>query len=227
MSWSPDGREIAYAAAPMSGFMAQYSGRIYAVPIDGGTPRTIVDRKGMNSTPQYSPDGSQVAFISTNGTVSLMSPRGLAVAPSRGGTPANIHSFALNDAWVSDVTWARDSKSILMLTSDGTYAQREHMFEQPVVRVWPETGRSEVVAGGPSAYYSLTISRDGKKGAYRRVDSRTMGDVVLHDFETNRQTKLTDVNPQLREFALGDVKAINWRSFDGMEIWGLLLTPSN
>src|SRR6185436_12082870 len=28
-SWSPDGREIAYSAAPFSGFMAQYAGRIY------------------------------------------------------------------------------------------------------------------------------------------------------------------------------------------------------
>jgi len=34
------------------------------------------------------------------------------------------------------------------------------------------------------------------------------------------------VNPELREFELGNLKPIAWRSFDGMEIWGLLLTPS-
>src|SRR5207253_8946891 len=43
-SWSPDGRELAYSAAPRSGFSAPYETRLYAIPIDGGTPRVIVDR---------------------------------------------------------------------------------------------------------------------------------------------------------------------------------------
>src|SRR6185295_18187607 len=49
-SWSPDGREIAYSAAPRSGFSAPYEDRLYAIALDGdrrltpGPPRTIVDR---------------------------------------------------------------------------------------------------------------------------------------------------------------------------------------
>lgn len=227
LSWSPDGREIAYAAAPTTGFMAQYATRIYSVSVDGGNPRPIVDRTGMNSTPRYSPDGSWIAFISSSVNVSLMSPRGIAIAPSRGGRTSDIRSFGLNDAWVSDVTWAHDSKSIYVLTTDGTFGQGEHMFEQPIVRVWTETGRSELVAGGMTANYSLTLSRDGATLAYRRVEPRTMGDVVVRDLPSGRVTKLTDVNPELRDLALGDLKTIKWRSFDGMEIWGLLLTPPN
>ena len=42
-SWLPDGREIAYAAAPRTGFTAPYETRIYAVPAGGGAPRTIVE----------------------------------------------------------------------------------------------------------------------------------------------------------------------------------------
>ena len=45
------------------------------------------------------------------------------------------------------------------------------------------------------------------------------------DLDTKRATKLTDMNPELRNFALGDLKPVKWRSFDGFEIWGLLLTP--
>jgi dipeptidyl aminopeptidase/acylaminoacyl peptidase len=225
ISWSPDGREIAYAAAPFAAFSAQYATRIYAIPVEGGTPRPIVERTGMNGTPRYSPDGTRIAFTTSSGKISIMAPRGLAVAPARGGTPSDIVGFGLDDAWVGDVTWAPDGKSIYLLTTDGTFGRREHMFEQPVVRVWIDTGRAEVVAGGTSAHYSLTRDREGAKLAYRRVEPRTMGDVVVRDLASGRETKLTDVNPELRELALGELKPIQWRSFDGMEIWGLLLTP--
>ena len=42
---------------------------------------------------------------------------------------------------------------------------------------------------------------------------------------TGRATRLTEVNPELKTMALGELKPISWRSFDGREIWGLLLTP--
>lgn len=222
MSWSPDGREMAYASAPTSGFISQYATRIYGVSIVDGKTRVIVDRKGMNSTPRFSPDGLSIAFTSSNGVVSLMSPRGLCVVPAKGG---EVHSFGLNDAWISDVTWAHDSKSIYLLTTDGTYGQSEHMFEQPVVRVFVETGKSEVSVGGMTANYSLSMARDGSTLAYRSVEPRTMGDVMVKKIKETSSIKLSDVNPQLRELALGEMKALKWKSFDGKEIWGLLLTP--
>ena len=223
LAFSPDGREIAFAASPTTGFTAQYTTRIYTVPVAGGTPRPVVDRPGMNSTPQYSPDGTALAFITSTGATSLMSPRSLAVVGlADGSTP---RTFLLDDAWVSDVTWARDSKSVFLLATDGTFGRREHMFEQPIVRVAIDSGKAQRIDRGPVANYSLTISRDGAKLAHRVVESRTMGDVVVTDVASGQATKITDVNPELRDLALGEMKAMAWRSFDGMEIWGLLLTP--
>jgi dipeptidyl aminopeptidase/acylaminoacyl peptidase len=36
---------------------------------------------------------------------------------------------------------------------------------------------------------------------------------------------VSSANPELAQFALGTLEAISWRSFDGKEIWGLLLMP--
>jgi len=133
----------------------------------------------------------------------------------------------MDDAWINDFVWSRDSRSIYTIPSDGTFASRERMFEQPIVRVWVDDFRNP--APEPSlpetVNYSLSLSNDGKRLAFRSIKGRTMGDVYLADTATGKITRLTDVNPELKDLALGDLRAVTWRSFDEMQIWGLLLTP--
>ncbi len=71
----------------------------------------------------------------------------------------------------------------------------------------------------------MSLSRDGKTIAFREVGARDMGDLVVMDVASKKTRRLTNVNPELEQLALGELKPISWMSFDGMEIWGLLLTP--
>ena len=146
LSWSPDGREIAYSAAPRTGFTAAYDARVYAVALEGGARRTIVDRAGMNTGPRYSPDGQSIAFISTNGRNDIMASRSLTIVAAAGGTP---EAFTLDDAWVNEYVWSRDSRSILLQANDGTFGRADHMFEQPVVRLSVADGRATRLGRGP------------------------------------------------------------------------------
>ena len=229
LSWSPDGHEIAYSAAPVTGFLAPYSTRIYAVSPEGSAPRVVVDRPGMNTMPQFAPDGQSVAFVTTNERQGIIAPRGLAVVRAD-GDPATIRSYSLGGAWIGELLWARDSRSIFVLMNEGTFATGEHMFEMPVVRVPVDGSAATPVVAGPTVNYSLSTSRDGRTLAFRAVDGgpadrRTMGDVYVQELPAGERRKLTEVNPQLRALARGDLEPIHWRSFDGMAIWGLLLTP--
>jgi dipeptidyl aminopeptidase/acylaminoacyl peptidase len=221
-SWAPNGSEIAYSAAPRSGFGSAYETRLYIVSTEGGPPRAIVDRTGMNTMPQFSPDGRFIAFISTNGRVEIMAPRSLTVASADRSSPPR--TFLLQDAWVNELVWARDSRSVYLQANDGLFASREHMFEQPIVRVKIDGDGVERIASGADVHFSLSISRNGAL-AYRGINDAEMGDVFVLDAASRRARKLTDVNPQLRELAVGKLEPISWRSFDGMQIWGLLLTP--
>ena len=225
LSWAPDSKEIVYSASTKLGFMGPYFTRIYAVSSSGGTPRVVVDRAGMNTRPQVSPDGSQVAFISTGGKLEIMASRSLNVAPLHFGAAVTPRTYVLDDAWVNEFVWSADSKSIFLQANDGTFGRGEHMFEQAIVRLNVADGRAEPVVSGPTVNYALSLTADGKRLAYRGVESRTMGDVFVMDLETKRTAKLTDTNPELRNFALGELKPVKWRSSDGFEIWGLLLTP--
>jgi dipeptidyl aminopeptidase/acylaminoacyl peptidase len=228
-SWSPDGREIAYSAAPRAGFSAPYETRIYAVAVDGSpapTPRTIVDRAGMNTGPHYSPDGRLIAFTSTTGHADIMASRSLTVAAAH-GSASDIRTFGMDDAWVNEIVWAPDSRSIYLEANDGTYSRGDHMFEQPIVRLSVADGKTERLGREPTVAFALSLSADGRRIAYKSVEARTMGDVAVMDTSTGRSATITTINPGTRELALGILKTIKWRSFDGMEIWGLLLTPSD
>jgi dipeptidyl aminopeptidase/acylaminoacyl peptidase len=224
-SWSPDGRELAYAFAPVVGFLAPYQTRIFAVPVNGGAARPIVDRGGMNVSPQFSPDGKQLSFVSTNGRTGIIAPRGLAVASLGATGPATIRAYPMNGAWIAETVWARDSQSLFVTMNEGTFATGAGMFEMPIVRVGLDSGTAERVGTGATVDYSVSLSRDGRTMAFRAVEARTMGDIIVRDMASGREQKITTVNPGLRSLALGDLKAVSWTSFDGMEIWGLLLTP--
>jgi dipeptidyl aminopeptidase/acylaminoacyl peptidase len=224
-SWAPDGSAIVYSAAPTSSFTSPYYTRLYRVA-PGGEPRVLVDRPGMNTMPQFSPDGTRIAFVTTNERVGLIAPRGLAVLRvADDGAPPNIRSYPMDGAWIGEMVWAPDNRSLFVLMNEGTFATADHMFEMPVVRVGVENGTVERVVPGAVVNYSISISRDGRTLAYREVQPRTMGDLVVRDLASGRTTTLTNVNPELSQFTLGNLEPVKWRSFDGMEIWGLLLTP--
>ena len=224
LSWSPDSRELAYSFAPFVGFLAPYSSKIFAVNVDSGAIRPIVDRPGMNMSPQFSPDGKRLSFITTSERTGLIAPRGLAVADAAGRN-AGVRSYPMNGAWIAETLWAPDNQALFVTMNEGTFATGAHMFEMPIVRVSLAGGKAERLGTGATVEYSMSLTRDGRTLAYREVRGRTMGEVVVMDVASRKAERVTDVNPQLKDLTLGALKPISWKSFDGMEIWGLLLTP--
>jgi TolB protein len=89
-SWSPDGRQIAYAGGDVEG-----NGDIYVVNADGTEPRQLTDDPGRAQQPAWSPDGEWILFASDReggrGSVFLMRPDGSSqqnLTPEGGDGPA-------------------------------------------------------------------------------------------------------------------------------------------
>jgi dipeptidyl aminopeptidase/acylaminoacyl peptidase len=224
-SWSPDSKEIAYAWAPVVGFLAPYQTKIFAVAAEGGAVRPIIDRPGMNLSPQFSPDGRKISFISTNERTGIIAPRGLAIADASARN-TNVRAYPMNGAWIAEIAWVPDSQAVYVTMNEGTFATGAHMFEMPVVKVSLADGKAERLGDErPTLQYNMSLSRDGKTIAFREVGARDMGDLVMMDVASKKTRQLTTVNPELKQLALGELKPVSWKSFDGMEIWGLLLTP--
>jgi dipeptidyl aminopeptidase/acylaminoacyl peptidase len=223
VDWSPDGKTLAYSASTGAQYLDQWRSRIYTIPAEGGEHHVLVATDGMNGEPRYSPDGRWVAFISTGGVARLISAPGLYVVSASGGEPRSLGG---GDTWVREILWRPDSRALYFVPNEATGRGGEHMFEQPVFRVDLEgSGKSEIVTEGKVVAFSASLSRDGKRLAFRSVGPRDAGDVVVMDLESGEVKTLTDVNPEIRELDLGALEAVSWKSFDGMEVWGLLLTP--
>jgi dipeptidyl aminopeptidase/acylaminoacyl peptidase len=79
-------------------------GQLWSIPLDSGAPRRIT-RGFHDSAPQFSPDGSALAFVRR----AAKEPGQLHVMPSDGGEPTKITDAELG---VSEFSWSHDGRSI-------------------------------------------------------------------------------------------------------------------
>jgi Tol biopolymer transport system component len=113
--WSPDGREIAYTAAPAPGDDTWYHARLYVTSVGDRHVREIYRPKWQMAVPRWSPDGRSIAFIE-----GLMSDKG-----STGGdiwiVPAKPHPGPEEFAHLGQVAAARWAAAVLRT------ARRRHL----------------------------------------------------------------------------------------------------
>lgn len=171
---------------------------IWFVPFDGGEPRPFTS--GHDSDPRWSPDGKELAFVSSrgNGLQLFLMPRG--------GGEARAVTHMKNG--VSSFEWAPDGKSFLMTakqkvdpSAKGERAEAPEGKQPQVVWRLPykadgigytldreihlftvdkQTGDSKQLTDGPFDVRSARFSPDGQRIAYART-------------RTGREANRTDV----------------------------------
>ena len=74
-SWSPNGRQIAFHSSrhdDNNPHTAEENTEIYVIDADGGNQRRLTHYPGLDTGPDWHPDGSQIAFTSTrNGNFNI------------------------------------------------------------------------------------------------------------------------------------------------------------
>ncbi|ABF43193.1 peptidase S9, prolyl oligopeptidase active site region [Candidatus Koribacter versatilis Ellin345] len=114
-SFSPDGKEIAYASNLDEVEATSTNTDIFVVPVTGGTPKKISTSPGADSTPLYSPDGKYIAFRS-QARAGYESDRFRLMLYERatGKTTELTQGF---DGWVESIVWHPNSRG-LFFTSE-------------------------------------------------------------------------------------------------------------
>ena len=70
-----------------------------------------------------------------------------------------------------------------------------------------------------------SFSTDGTLAAFVMDAPASPPEVYVADATFAAPRRLTDLNPQTRDFALGETEVVTWKSSDGLEVEGVLLKP--
>ena len=68
------------------------------------------------------------------------------------------------------------------------------------------------------------LGRDGSRAALLLESATAAPDVYVSDLAMTNPRRLTTINPQVADFALGETEVVRWKS-DGVEVEGVLLKP--
>jgi len=222
-SWSPDGMRLAFQAAPTT-MIRDTRSDIYVVTIADKSMKKITAKPEAGSAPAWSPDGKTIAFTvlpqsHTARADSIMDREigndHLILYDVASGKAKDTYDAKM-DISAGTPRWTPDGSRVLFTTGERAWSA---VYAYDVASNKLSRVIDKVLIGNPS------ISKDGKLAAYTLGSPNAPGEVYVSDLTFASPKKLTDINPQLREIALGETEVITWKSTDGTPVEGILLKP--
>jgi dipeptidyl aminopeptidase/acylaminoacyl peptidase len=232
-SWSADGKQIVFGAKPTP-MIRDYRSDIYVVTAASKSLEKITNGGGANDSPRWSPDGATIAYLELPNDMKPL-PDGI-----RDQNIGNDHlmlyhvatrkiedvysaklDLGIGEFGFGDLVWTPDSKGILFSLGDHVY--NEAFLYVLAAHDYRQLTHEKDISFTPSGAFS----RDGSQVAYTMQSPTQPSEIYVANASLASPRKLTDTNPQVRDFALGAAKVIQWKSSDGWPIEGILIEPAN
>ena len=213
--WAPQSDRVAYTAAQGNGNNNWWIARLYTIATASGEVTEVHKPALQIADPRWSPDGSQIAFIS-----GLMS--------DEGSTGGDIYSVPAAGGAARDLTPARRSSpsSIHWLASGKILFSETIHGATAIASLDPRSGETETLWRGDETL-SFSATADGRTIAGVR-NSWTLAPEVwaglVSDF-TQPANRITHANAALKPM-WGRAESVQWKS-DDVSVQGWLLYPAN
>lgn len=83
------------------------------------------------------------------------------------------------------------------------------------------------IVSGPKAYGSFTKAKDADKMIFTQGDYVNYPELYVASSKLAAPVKISETNPQQKDFNWGTAELVEWRSFDGQMLQGILYKPEN
>ena len=226
-SWSPDSTKIAFSAAPNPNLSSGGERDIFLLDLSNNNSVTkIVALPGPDTNPIFSPDGKQLAFATAlaqpyyyyaNEHIAMVDLSAVLSKPAT--TPADVR----------DLTAAFDEDPDLAdWGPDGIYFGAQQKTSAHIYRVDPQTREIRRITSPDSLLVEdASATADFKTFAFMTEDATHMTEIYISSVAPFAPRKLTDMTAQVRDWKLGTVDVISWKSQDGTIIEGVLHKPAD
>jgi len=216
-SVSPDGTRIAFSAERDPDLISMFSGDLYTVPLSGSAIKKIVDTPGPDSDPQWSPDGTQIAYVTANASgFFFYTNRKIATVPADGGKP-RVFTDAIDE-----------DPDLLKWSPAGIYFSALDKTTSALYVLDPVTGKAaKLPMPGEDVAVAFTFSRDFTHVAFRGAAPNQYPEIYAAALAAPAPVKLTNVASQLAGLSLATEEVVHWKSGDGTPIEGVLYKPAD
>lgn len=219
---SPDGLEVAYVRASdgavESGLAVSTDTDLFAVSIQGGSPKRLTDNPAFDGGPAYSPDGLYIAYLAQQ-RPGYESDRVRLMLYDRedGETAAVTEGF---DRWVLSVAWSPDSGRLFFTADD--------RGREPIFTVLVDGGRVSTAVYGNASHGDVQLLQDGQSLIYTAQSGSNPVEIFRGFASGGAPVRLTHENDAvLGRYKFPDYEDVKYTSSDGSEVSGFLLKPAN
>lgn len=216
-SWSPDSSRIAFSGSESAEVRHLATSDLYSLTLSDESVKALVTQPGPDANPQWSPDGRQIAFVTSMGQARFFAlNQRIAVVSADGGTPRSV-------------TEAFDENPTLIAwKADGVYFSGLQRTAGHVFRADPTSGRiSRVSAPADLMAGGVSMTADGRRLAFSAPTPRALAEVFVSDVAPFAPKQLTQLTSQTGYFTMASRELIRWKSQDGTEIEGVLIKPAD
>ncbi len=225
-NWSPDNTRLTILTRPTTLIRDERREGLIVTLASKATEEIVTPATmTMQSNAVWSPDGRTLAFGAFTeewkANADGMYPRTLRntqlilydVATK---APKNVGSAQFDYSVGGGIRWSRDGSRILFSAQDRAYPSA---FSYDIA-----SGKYTQITKG-TMLRAPSYSKDESVAAFAMDSPRSPADVYVSDASFANPRKLTNVNPQIANFSLGEAEVITWKSNDGWTVEGILLKP--
>ena len=217
-SWSPDDQWIAYAHAASAGVEDNTLCDISMIKISSGEVKVIAKTPVGENQPVFSPDGKFIAYYN-------LDEKGI------WGGKTSVKIFALEDGSIQTLAdtpngpaeligWSSDGKTVYTLEPFHTSSKIFRLSSDGKQATEWTTGTNGVLSG-------LELNSKGTHFGFTFQNTSMPQDGYISSASSFSAIKISTINPELANLPVPKTELISWKSFDGMEIEGLLTYPLN
>ncbi len=216
-SWdiSPDGGRLALAARYQNRRNDSYLNEIYLADVETGSLTKLTENRAPEGGLSWAPDGSSILFTAADDQEWMNRNTKLWLLDPGSGEHRRLSSAF--EGTPRGPVWSTDSRTIYFTGQQGT---NTNLFSIDVA-----SGRVAQLTDVEGTLVAASFSHDRERYVYTYSDYRTPSDIHSASLGGGESVRLTDANPQAKDWLLADMRLTQWESRNDFTIEGLLHLP--